>query len=65
MQKAEIFGILEYSKLFHNCISLHIQNRAIFTNIHELTYLEPSQRFKIEFFAKIVKNYNFFQNAPF
>ena len=65
MQKADIFGILEYSKLFHNCIPPHIQNRAIFTKIHELTYLEPSQRFKVEFFAKIVKNYNFSQNAPF
>ena len=60
MQKAEILGILEYSKLFHNCIPPHIQNCAIFTKIHELTYLEPSQRFKIEFFAKIVKNYNYF-----
>ena len=27
------------------------------------TYSEPSQRFKIEFFAKIVKNYNFFSKA--
>ena len=57
---------LTYSKLFHNCILSHIQNPVIFTKIHKLTclkpdtYLEPSQRFKMEFFAKIVKNYNYF-----
>ena len=27
------------------------------------TYSEPSQRFKTEFFAKIVKNYNYFFKA--
>ena len=57
---------LTYSKLFHNCILSHIQNPVIFTKIHKLTYLkpdtylEPSQRFKMEFFGKIVKNYNYF-----
>ena len=27
------------------------------------TYSEPSQRFKMEFFEKIVKNYNYFSKA--
>ena len=33
MQKFGIFGILEYSEPFHNRISMHIQNLAIFTKI--------------------------------
>ena len=27
------------------------------------TYAKPSQRFKMEFFVKAVKNYNYFSNA--
>ena len=65
MQKPGILGILEYSEPFHNCIPKHIQNPVISTKIFEYseltylepnTYLEPSQRFKMEFFARIVKN---------
>ena len=57
MQKPGIFRILEYSELFHNCIPTHIQNPVIFTKIYEyselwqsMTYSEPSQKFKMEFF---------------
>ena len=31
MQKPSIFGILEYSEPFHNCIPMHIQNSVILT----------------------------------
>ena len=61
---------LQYSEPFHhNRIPTRIQYPAIkFTNLQlfwTLTYLkpttysEPSQRFKMEFFAKIVKSYNY------
>ena len=33
MQKYGIFGILEYSELFHNCFPMYIQNPVIFTKI--------------------------------
>ena len=33
MQKPGIVEIREYSKTFHNCIAVHIQNPAIFTKI--------------------------------
>ena len=33
MQKPEIFGILEYSEPFHNCILKHIQNPVKFMRI--------------------------------
>ena len=39
------------------------ENLGVFRTLTYLkpdTYLEASQRFKTEFFAKIVKNYNFF-----
>ena len=44
-------------------ITLWYENLRIFrtmTNLKSNTYLEPSQRFTIEFFEKIVKNYNYF-----
>ena len=72
MQKPEIFGIMEHSEPFHNYIQTHIQNPAIQENLQifrTLTYLkpdtyaEPSQRFKMEFFSKIVKNYNYFSKV--
>ena len=72
MQKADLLGILEYSEPFHNCIPTHIQNPVIFTKIYEYsefwhvktdTYSELSQRFKMDFFPKIVKNYNYFSKA--
>ena len=71
-QKLGILGILEYSEPFHNYIPTHIQSPVILTKINEyseLTYLklntysEQSQRFMIEFFAKIVKIYNYFPKA--
>ena len=71
--KPGILGILENPELFHNDIPTHIQNPVILRKIYEyselLTYLksdtysEPSQRLKIEFFAKIVKKYNYFPKA--
>ena len=72
MQKPEIFGIMEYSEPFHNYIQTYIQNPVIHKNLptfRTLTYLkpdtyaEPSQRFKMEFFSKIVKNYNYFSKV--
>ena len=70
-QKSGLLGILEYSKSFHNCITRHIQNPVIFTKIYEYsnsgiktdTYAEPSQRFRMTFSAKIVKNYNYFSKV--
>ena len=75
MQKPGILEILEYSELFDNCFATHLQNPTIFTEIYAVcrtltylkpdTYSEPSQRFKmIKFFAKILKNYNYFSKAP-
>ena len=65
MQKPGTLGIMEYSKLFHNCIPTHIQNPVIFDENLQIfrtltylkldTYFEPSQTFKIGCFAKIVK----------
>ena len=62
MQKPGILRILKYSEPVHNYILTNIQNSIIFTEIYEFselltylkldTYAEPSQRFKIEFFAK-------------
>ena len=73
MQKPGILGILEYSEPFHNCISTYIQNPNIFTKTNKYselvtylkhnTYSESSQRLKVEFFAKIVKNYDHFSNV--
>ena len=74
MQEPGILGILEYSELFHNGIATQDQKESwhIYKNLGILitlaclkpsTYLEPSQRFKMEFFAKIFKNYNYFSKA--
>ena len=74
MQKPGILGILAYSELFHSGIatqdqkeSWHIyKNLGILINLTYLkpgTYLEPSQRFKMEFFAKIFKTYNYFSKV--
>ena len=70
LQKPGMLAILQYSELFYYCIPTHTHNplilRKIFKIFKTLTYLkpstcsEPSQRIKIEFFAKIVKNYNYF-----
>ena len=69
-QRPGIFGIMEYSE--HSCIPMHIQNLVIFMKIYKYselwhlkhaTYSKPSQRRKIEFFAKIVQNYNYFSKA--
>ena len=71
-QKAGILGILEYSEPFHNCIPTHSEPCHINDNLRilrTLTYLKPdtysehSQRFKITFFANIVKNYFYFSNT--
>ena len=70
-RKSGILGILEYSEPFHNCIPMPVQGPVILTKrilgifrtltyLKPSTYLEPSQRFKIEFLAKIVKNLNYF-----
>ena len=73
IQKPGILRILEYSESFHNCILTHIKNPVIFMKIYKYslirtylkpdTYSEPSQRFEMECFAKIVKNYNYFSKA--
>ena len=52
---------------------MHIQKPVILTKIYKYpelltylkrdTYLEPSERFKMELFAKIFKNYNYFSKA--
>ena len=66
-QKPGILGILEYSEPFHNCNPTHIQNSVIFTKIYEYsklgTYAEPFKRFKMDSFAKILKNYIYFSKA--
>ena len=58
--------------IFHNCIptrteSCHIyENLWIFKTLIYLKpdkYLEPSQKFRMEFFANVVKNYNYFSIA--
>ena len=67
-QKPGILGILlkTLPKLHPDAYSepCHInENLGVFRTLTYLkpdTYLEASQRFKTEFFAKIVKNYNFF-----
>ena len=46
---------LAYFRKFTN-----IQNSDIFKTRHNS---EPSQRFKMEFFAKIIKNYNYFSKG--
>ena len=43
MQKSGIFGILEYSEPFHNCIPTHTQHYVIFTKIGK-----PSVTLQIE-----------------
>ena len=60
MQKPGILGILEYSEPFHNCIPTHIQNPVIFKTRH---ISRTISRFKMAFFAKIVKNYNYFSRV--
>ena len=62
-------GESEIPEPFLNCIPTYIENPVIFAKTFEystLTYLkhdkysESSQRLKMMFFAKIVKNYNYF-----
>ena len=66
MQKPGILRILEYSEPFHNCIPKHIENTVIrkFMNIQNSDILKTRNIFrnlsKMEFFAKIVKRYNYF-----
>ena len=72
MQKPDILGILEYLEPFHNYIPTYsdpchtYDNLRIFRTLTYFkpgTYAEPSQRFKMKFFAKIVKNYNYVSKA--
>ena len=72
MQKPHILGILEYLEPFHNYILTYSDPCHTYDNLRifrTLTYFkpgtnaEPSQRFKMKFFAKIVKNYNYFSKA--
>ena len=49
MQKPGLLKILEYSKLFHKCISIHTRNPFIlpkFTNIQEIIYEYSNNLFK-------------------
>ena len=71
-QKPGILGILEHSEPFHICIPTHIQNPVISKAIYKYseltylkpdTYLEPSQRFKMEILAKIVKKLQLFSQS--
>ena len=65
---------MEYSGPFYNCILTHIPEPChINENLRisrTLTYLkpdtdaEPSQKFKMESFAKIVESIIIFQSAP-
>ena len=48
------------------CVTFETQNPGILTILEYLksdTYSEPSQRFKMECFAKIVKCYTYFKKA--
>ena len=71
MQKLGILGILQYSELFHNCITTRIF-RALsylrkFTNVQNSDIFKTRQiqhslkdiGLRWSFFAKIVKNYNY------
>ena len=58
-----------FTKMGKLCVTLEIQNPrntdnpGVFKALVHLkpnTYSEPSQRFKMECFAKIVKSYNYF-----
>ena len=72
-QKPDILGILKHSESFHNCnpvtyselcyINENLWIFSTLTNLKPDTYFEPSQSFKIEFFSKIVKNYNYFSKV--
>ena len=66
-QKLGILEILEHSELFHNCIPTHIQSPVTFRKLYEYSELSQTRhifrRFKMELFAKIVKNYNCFSKA--
>ena len=65
MQKSDILGILEYSKPFQNYVPTHIQDPVIFTRTYEyweLWHLKPDTKWSF-FFAKIVKNYNYFSKT--
>ena len=60
-----IFEILGYLEPFHNCTPVLFM-KILFRSLRYLkpdTCSEPSQRFKIEFFAKIVKDYTYFSKA--
>ena len=76
MHKSGIFGILEYSEPFHNCVRAHSQNPVIFTKVAKQCVTVEIQNpdiFKTrnicrpvskiekkECFAKIVKSYIYF-----
>ena len=63
-QNPSLFGILEYSEPLHNCILTHIQKPIIFTKIYKYSELcNISNPTHLEFFARIVKNYNFFSKV--
>ena len=64
IQKSDILRILEYSRLFHDCILTRSEPRHIYENLRIFrnliylkpdTYLEPSQIFKMEFLQKYLK----------
>ena len=62
-----IFKILEYSEpdIYSETCYIY-ENLRIFrtlTYLKSVTYSEPSQRFRMEYFAKIVKDYNHFSKA--
>ena len=61
MQKPGILGILAYSEPCHIYKNLRIF-RAL-TYLKPVTYSEPSQKFKMKLFPKIVKNHNHFPKA--
>ena len=52
-----------YSDTCYICENLRILRTL--TYLKPDTYSEPSQIFKMEFFAKIVRNYLFFQSIPY
>ena len=58
-----------FTKIGKLCVTLEIQNpdsSGIFRTLTYLkldTYSEPSQRFKIECFAKIILSYNYFSKV--
>ena len=58
------FRTLSNSEFWHIYTYLKLRILATLTYLKPDTHSEPSQRFNMEFFAKIVKSCNYFFKAP-